>query len=457
MKRRASATTITHLTSSPDFADISAIPPAPTTEDLIRDIRATLEQRVADAESLKMAFGRAAAPRNVDVSIERGREQLEEFEKIVSSVPLGFKLVPVYYSRISQASNETVLDEYLFHVRSDFLRYVADKHTDELRALGISEHGIGRMKKGLDPSTQKGDLYHVSIDHIIERSGGGNFSLVKQKDPDLGEESPQRFSVNHYGNLILLPEKIHQFKNTLNSLQRITDVPPGEGRWALMMIPERTSQYSGFVAQPQDPDHPLFGVETRPMDLPHKISHTAFVLGQAYEGLKEFRRNPVVSAMLTTFSEVARLRGTYLDLIANDNNIQAPTGEMVSLRQVFDHAMRGISVNDKRRLDRHLKPVIAETTDALTQLFDDVQKRYREENDRKAVESFFSFFNSRKVWHFRDALSQIPLDESSDFMVAHARIYNAMNDIKADIVAKGLQPIGTKPSAKPAQKPRRKA
>lgn len=455
MKRRASATTITHLTSSPEFADISAIPPAPTTEDLIRDIRVTLEQRVADSQSLKMAFGRAAAPRNVDVSIARGREQLEEFDKIVASVPRGFKLVPVYYSRVSQSNNEAVLDEYLFHVRSDFLRFVADNHTNELRALGISEHGIGRMKKGLDPSNMKGEIYHVSIDHIIERSGGGNFSLVKQKDPDLGDDSPMRFSVNHYGNLILLPEKIHQFKNTLNSLQRITDVPPGEGRWALMMIPERTPQHSGFVAQPQDPDHPLFGVETRPMDLPHKISHTAFVLGQAYEGVKEFRRNPVVSAMLTTFAEVARLRGTYLELIVNDNNVQAPTGEMVSLRQVFDHAMRGVDPKEKRRLERHVKPVIAETTETLTGLFDDVQKRYRENNDRNPVESFFSFFNSRKVWHFRDALSQIPLDESADFLVAHARIYNAMNDIKAEIVAKGMRPIGAKSAEKSVSKRRR--
>jgi len=136
-------------------------------------------------------------------------------------------------------------------VRPEFMRYLAENHAAELTALGISQRGIERMKRKLDPVDENGRLYDVNIDHIIERYGGGKVSTTQEVDPQMPRGSSATYLANHFSNLLLLPTHVHEMKNSLNEFQRAANTPYGQSKWILMLVPETGPGHAGYVAQPQ--------------------------------------------------------------------------------------------------------------------------------------------------------------------------------------------------------------
>src|SRR5690606_15340198 len=104
-------------------------------------------------------------------SINSQKDKLQKFEQALEDIPPQFTLSEVIYTRISKEQNEKTEREYSDYVRPRFLMFLADKFPAELKKLGICDHGIKRMKNGLDPADEDRAVYNMTVDHIIERSG----------------------------------------------------------------------------------------------------------------------------------------------------------------------------------------------------------------------------------------------------------------------------------------------
>jgi len=155
--KRISADTITDITSAKGFYD-PAHPPSPDTapsvEELCGGIRADLQHRL-DETRAREAASKPPVSKYAPTAADLER-QMEEFEQIIKDVPAGFRIAPVFYSRISRDENAEIHTEYQFISRPRFMRFLGENYADDLRRLGICEHGITRMKNGLDPANEQG-------------------------------------------------------------------------------------------------------------------------------------------------------------------------------------------------------------------------------------------------------------------------------------------------------------
>lgn len=380
MAKRVSAGTITDITSDPDFAGAAPVPKAPTSKELVRDIRRNLNRLENKARQL---LERHPDDPGRTTALARATEQRKEFERIIATLPDGFALAPVWYSKIPQEKNARVQDEYLDRVRREFLKFVGANYEKELLALGICQHGVDRLKKGIEAADKDGNIYDLSIDHIVERSGSGLWAETASKRPDPDNPSGRdAFPVNHFGNFILLPEKIHQMKNALNTLQRIEDGGALESRWMLMLVPERTEAEPHFVAPAQKPGHPLHGVERRPPDVFRKISHAAFIVDQTRKSIRAVLSHEAIAA--------------------NDN--KAP------LAEVFDRAAKKDPAV-KAALD-DVRPQLDEAHGLVKGLFNEVATRRKLPKGKRAYEAFVEFFDGRQTHRLRDAADQMPFVEA---------------------------------------------
>jgi hypothetical protein len=408
MPEKVSAATISALTAASGFpGPVQDTPPA--AEQMIEQIRADLKLRI---EALAKLAGQskaaetdpAAPPSPFEISYQRTLQDQKDFEKIIANVPKGFRLTPVLYSKVEREQNAEVYTEYSRHVRRNFLKYIAEHHANELAALGICQTGIDRMKKGLDPADANGVLYKVNIDHIVERSGGGQMSLQKAADPLLQPGSEPTYLVNHMSNLILLPEQVHEAKNTLNDAQQASKTKYGESRWVLMLIPETGPAQSGFVAMPQDQNHYLHGIEKRQLNAADRISHAAFITDQLQEALEAFRRNPGVENILKSAQSVAeRQRKTVVGLVQEEETSGILPAKH-RLSSIFNRAMAG-----DETLEMSLKPVINE---AAKQLRDAFNEASRPGPDRKDYDDFIGFYQSKKIKALRQNIEKLPLKEA---------------------------------------------
>ena len=258
---KVSADTITQLTITHAHSSPAPAGPPPTTEKMITDIRARLTQRI---KHLARSMQNSPADKVSAFSISHGKsvEALQKFEEIVKNVPNGFRLVPVWYSRVESRENARAAEQYKMYVRPQFLCYIAENHAAELAALGISDKGIELMKTGNNPVDASGKMCAVNIDHIIERAGGGNATLTEEIDPKMPHGSAPTYLVNHFSNFILLPIDTHEVKNMLNTVQGKDKLLPGQGDWVLMMVPEAAPGYSGYVSRPQGPLKNLYSKQS---------------------------------------------------------------------------------------------------------------------------------------------------------------------------------------------------
>jgi hypothetical protein len=406
VKKRVSADTITHLTLKAAFAE-AVLGTPPTKKEMIQQIRDALDAQIENARHPPSMMQKSNAANDNQLSLAQSIAQRQRFEEILKTVPEGFRLVPVLYSKITYDQNRDVKSQYQAKLRRDFLKFLAAEHEGELRAMGICDHGIQRMHQGLDPADVKDQLYHTSVDHIVERSGGGKFSLEMDIDPlRHTAEAVLSYKVNHFDNFILLPDQIHRFKNELNDLQSARYIPNGQHRWVLMLIPEVTEQHKGFVARPQPVTHPLHGVHKKPQEILDGIGYVVFMLRQAQEALQQFKKNELVGPLLKTLDSIALRQKKPVAVIAREEQTAIPPQQ--GLTAIFNKAVSYDPLL-KKELEDECKPPLADAVKYLQISFETATKP-----DAKPHEyaEFVKFFTGGNVYAFKRAVAGYPLEES---------------------------------------------
>lgn len=441
MAQRVSATTITEITTSPGFVPPGKVPTPPSREELISSIQKSIDSRIEKFTRLLSGPLNEEDQRRASESLERARANQKWFAQAVTEIPEGFQLTPVLYSKITQDQNGAVHDEYLSNVRARFLKFIGENHADAARALGICEFGIERMKNGLDPSDKEGRPYDMNIDHIIERAGSGLWANSKEKDPDQKPEVEDKFRQNHFGNLILIPTKIHDFKNTLNGLQRIGDMQPGESKWILMLTPERNEKNPGFICPPQTPGSRWDVLAVRPKDPFNDIHHADFIAKQAMDRLREFRANPVVDKGLMAVEEIARRYKRDAALMANDN-IKGRRSLAKIFNDVIEHDEAA------RDMEKLLRPIIKEVADNLGTAFDHVAENLGGPKGQKLLHNFNAFYRGGAMRQLREQTRKLPMDEAK-------QLFDICSVIDADMNVLMPQKPREETAAVPARSPAR--
>lgn len=418
MAKRVSADTITEITTSPGFRNPAPIESTPTPEQLTEVIRQELAERVERAKAARAA---GLPPPDGDNLWQLERDQ-KRFEDMIKEVPQGFRLVPVLYARVDAQAKQELTHEYSYHVRPRFLKFLAENHADELRKLGICEAGIERMRGGLDPADEQGNLYSVNVDHIIERNGSGLWGAQREADPDQPGFAPV-FHPNHFGNFILLPEKIHEFKNLLNDVQNASETPRGQNKWILMMVPERNEQMSGFVCPPQDPSHRLHGLDLRPQDDFKKIEHGEYVLSTTLAELAEFKEmGKVRETVRGLIAEAERQRMTVAELAA----LQAQGKKRGSLSKTFNEA---VDPQARTHVDNLVRPALKEITGYVGALFNQLSAKTETPKERAAFWKFARFFRSQNMRDLQSDVEALPLPEAHELSRSFRRLSREITQV----------------------------
>jgi len=391
--KKVSADTIQELTVTHGFSDGAGDTP-PTAQELIDQTRERLATQINilahQAVLSKEAETDPLAPPNAfEISLQYAESALQEFEELIDQVPKGFRLTPVFYSKVENEENDSTYSEFSSRVRTHFLKFLANNHADELSALGICENGIELMRNGRSPADEKGNPYFVEVDHIIERSGGGNMSLQKDADPLMPSESEPIFLVNHFNNLILLPKQVHDFKNSLNKLQDITQVVYGESKWILMLVPETGPGQSGFVSPVQDREHPLHGVFPRNRYPFHSNGPVLFRANAVHEALVSFLSDEKVAQMLLE--------------VRNSGSAD----EKKRLTTAFNKAVHGNAASNKV-LKKTLSPALQALAIEVKKMFERATKPDAEDDK---FDIFLRVYQGKKVSDVRNIIADLPLTE----------------------------------------------
>lgn len=398
MSTHVSAETVTSITAAPEFTAGKAADAPPTVRELIREIRQNLS-KIGDG---------------------RSQIQLAKLHEIVSNIPAGFQLAPVFYSR---ASTKDARDQHEGIVRdqqsgiadhsfcSPFLQYLAENHQDELRQLGISNYGISYMMEGVYPLREDGQQYMVNVDHVIEIAGSGLWASRTAPDPLGAPDSAPKLMVNHFSNLILLPEQIHEWKNALNDMQRLSNLSPGDGKWALMLIPTTANgRYSGYVAPPQNASHPLAGLRMCSDDFATRLSQAKWQIMVANDmaadaafAMTAVSLHPVLGNIVSNYIDPSNTRKGLTPV--NDNQARK------EFWRALDNAV--YRNKDLRRFVRdELVPSMLRAAENLTQAFNVVAETKDTRQGRHLFNSFNRLYKTGEVRTLRDAVSYLPLKET---------------------------------------------
>ncbi len=436
MGKRVSADTITEITTSKDFLDHHiTVPKQPSVEDLIADIRKDLSERVVLAKRREaQGLHQGDHPRDRFQTAADAVKDQKMFEQILKEIPEGFRIVPVFYNRITTDENAKLKNEYTFEVRPSFIRFLADNFEKELLDLGICQAGVDRMKNGLDPANENGELYSLNVDHIIERAGSGRYGKTKDVDPDQPGFGP-KYHPNFFGNFMLLPEKIHEFKNELNDLQKASYTSPGMGRWILMMTPERNAQYNGYLCPKLKASHRLAGIEVREIDDFRRVEHGQYVLGQTLNKIDVLRSIETVFDTVVDLVEKAdSLKGTVVEL-AHKEDASAPG----SLRKAFTDAVVRADAGD--HFDKMVRPAVKDMTDYTVTLFDRLANNLNSPKERAAMWEFAHFFRSPRMNDLRFDVQALPFEEAFEMNAKFNAIEKSLKQVcdRLDLEGKAIR------------------
>ncbi len=421
LAKRVAADTITQITGAAGFREQLGVPsPAPTAQEIIEKTRERLKKEVIAAD----AYLDAADPENERTIEARQKdvlqagENLKMFEDLLKTVPVGFKLAPVFYSRITMEENNAIKEQYSFHVRPRFMKFVGENYGADLKALGVSDEGIERMKGGLDPEDANGNKYILNVDHIIERAGSGKMGKTPSVDPDQPGAKPT-LEINHFGNFVLLPETVHEYKNKLNDLQLASDMPFGKGKWIIMMVPERDAVHHGFVAQPQPAGSKMASITGHPAGQ----RHNEYIVEVTSKLLAEMKDTgtirPIVRGLVAEADQEGKTVAEMADLEARQKK--------PGLRQKFNAAVAKDPQMDMI-VNGLVRPAVKDVAENVSQLF---RKLSRDTSDRYKEQAFWDFarfFRSAAVKELRQDVEALPVVEAADMV----RTFNLLEkDINA--------------------------
>jgi len=369
----------------------------PTAQEMIDGIRHHLTARVDALSDRLSSVEESQAPLReaIGISLRHARTALADFENLLRQVPDGFRLEPVLYTRTSDAEKEEAYEEFLKYVRKDFFAFLVENHEDELRALGIGNKGIKRMKQGRTPCDENGNPLKINVDHIIERGGSGVLVSQRGRDRRRGGHRPASRKINHIANLVLLPEQIHAFKNNLNAVQNYRDIPVGECRWILMLVPVAGNGRSGYVAAPQKPGHPLSGLFPRTQVGRSDIAWTMTTVDNAYKNLAE------------VFSDAAI--------------VSALSAPAQSRKQAFNEAVLCGATSAR------VKTLRAMLVNVGRRLWEDFNEAACAGRESEKYKIFIGKFTGEEVANFRRIVALLPLEEAENLLAELQKIEEATN------------------------------
>lgn len=386
MNLRVSAANITALTGDAGPAGYAH---APTPEKMIKRIRRRLQENIEASKTDSWPHAENMPRISSDDARVEAVTAARDFEKILKDLPPGFKLTPVLYTRVSREDAHEIDTEFTV-TRPRFLSFLGERHSDQLRAMGLDDHAINRMKKGLDPVDANNKAFYLNVDHIIERAGSGTLVKVKSRDPDCTCCEVSVSPVNHFGNLMLLPGQIHAAKNRLNEIQGMRSIKEGESRWILMMIPECPGDKPRFVTPPLPQSHPLGGLITYAKDPKATLGH-AFKMTQRIAG---------------------------------------------AMKNFAYHQRQNVNLKDEafsRKFGGFFSAVFQDACDRILEAFNSAADKTRGHTIRPAVDRFKEFFHGREL----DAIEQNA---------------NLLPDAEADAFDRTIQVIMQKMQKQPGHK-----
>jgi len=219
----------------------------PTVSYLIKKISADFDKRIFELK-------------NSPLEQESFRQSKERFLASVNGeIPEGFELVPVLaHPKNFKGHYEECTKEYDKTIQSQFTKFVAEKYLPYFKKMGVSKYVTRLMQEGFI----LGDAFYASIDHIIERSLAGKLAAKKAKDPNNKENNSYVSLINHFNNLVLIPQKIHNLKNTIRDAQ-FDLYPISEPTYMLMLTPKQAGGNDPeFMAQ-LNPNNQKFGIKIK--------------------------------------------------------------------------------------------------------------------------------------------------------------------------------------------------
>lgn len=429
---RDSASLITAITASPDFHGQSAIPATPAVEDLIADIYRSFSE-----DKIHASPGYEITARDRLLHRQRTQQRRADFDKILSDIPEGFELVPVFYTHTDPNQRLRLQMEYFTNVRGAFLRFLAENHADELRALGVSERGIRRMWDKQDPVDEKGRYYALNIDHVVEQSTSGSWGGSKRPDPLRSGDVGPKYPVNHFSNLVLLPEYIHAIKNRLNVIQRTSFIEFDGPKWVLALVPKRDGARSGFVAAPQN----IKSLPLRPAFASDKTSEAKEVLTRTIRMIEDAHRAHEQIRAFTAFCA------------ALPQHAENDTARVEKLRFAFNALVEPGS-EPHRFAHRELLPRIGKIVRAVESAMEAVISS-EESRKNATVKSFRVFYQSKKMQRLRNTIACLPFNEAAAALPAFERIDRFLSDFHQQLMHRGDLASGKSQSLAGQKKPKK--
>jgi len=252
MKQNVSADTARGL-SEQASGSAKGVASSPSRAFFLQNIRGRFGMLISQKEKEIAKTTDKHAIEKLQRSIDSQKDKLQKFEDALDNIPPQFALSELIYTRISKEQNQKTEREYSDYVRPRFLMFLADNFPAELKKLGICNHGIKRMKNGLDPADKGRSVFNMTVDHIIERSGSGDWGHDQEIDENMHNSHRKTYKVNHFSNLILLPASIHDgIKNAINEVQELPNLKPGDTSWAMMMVTRGRTEAECYMYVPED-------------------------------------------------------------------------------------------------------------------------------------------------------------------------------------------------------------
>lgn len=432
----------------------------------MKKVSAATITQLSAAAACNAAVGASPAPSVEDLLIAlRNADPIRahEFETLLAKLPQGFALTPVLYTRIPQSQGAALESEYVFSVRQRFLKFLAQTQKQALRDLGICDHGIARMARGLDPANAQGERYAVSVDHIIERGGSGTMAQARAKDELRDDAQSETYPPNHFANLLLLPQDVHDYKNRLNGLQDIHKLSAGESCWILMLTPVTTAQNHGYVCAPQPANATLGHLALHVPNLHQQIGETKTIAVDTIDAMQALVSDTSAGSILGMLDQLAgknrpaHVRRTlhddfrdqrkvdiaYLDsgCTVADLGVAQPRGQQAAnnnsrhgaparntvpsapntLRAIFN-AAASHDRDMQRIVENKLRPQLRELADLLDKTYQRALAQELRTPGHRNYSDFVQFFRGRNVRALCVEASYYPLAESRDLLNVYRRI-----------------------------------
>lgn len=435
-----SAQTVTELTKQAawldDFGD------APDVAQALEAARRSARDKLAEETQRRQRRGETE-PSDWE---KHAKRVADNFEDALKKLPADWRIVPVLYTRIEKLDNADVWTEFNLEVQPRFLKWLAETRAEELRAMGICDFGIGRMKFGLFPCDEQGNYYPVSIDHLIERSGSGKMGMTRGKDPLAPADMPETCQVNWFSNLYLVSTKLHAVKNAINEPQDLSRrLSPGDSGYGVMALPVR------------DPENPKFCHTGKEFSIkPHKdndpywiMTLAGFTVDLACHRLRQLYKNDTARRACVAFNRRAQAEGKTPDALARESH---------EARKKFCDSLAANS--ETKKLYAELRPVVREALALLKKAHEAAGERFRHTRNPELRRFAHIYDGSSKdnfyysAWDLRRLIAALPLSEYQ----AAAAEFDAMEQAIAKNNVLNIRLVTVKPPKRDfGRKPDRKA